>query len=150
MRFFNFPLFENMKFICLGIPTIIRSFLPPHVKIVLQGENGILGIGPYPQVNGEDPDLINAGNEAVTAMPGHSYFQSTTSFGMYRGRHMNTTIIGGMQVSKKGDIANWVVPNRLIKVFFLLLFNSLNHLFHYLLKYLKCCVFEKIHLLYYL
>ena len=82
----------------------------------MQGENGVLGIGPYPRVNEEDPDMINAGNEAISVMPGASFFSSTMSLGMYRGRHMNTTIIGGMQVSNKGDIANWVVPNRLIKV----------------------------------
>lgn len=99
----------------IGIPTIVRSFLRPDIKIVLQGENGILGIGPYPQVNQEDADLINAGNESVSAVEGASFFCSTTSFGMYRGRHMSATILGGMQVSRKGDIANWVVPNKLIK-----------------------------------
>lgn len=94
----------------------MRSFLPNDIKVVLQGENGILDIGPYPKPGGEDYDLINAGNEGVTAMPGASFFSSTVSFGMYRGRHMNATILGGMQVSRKGDLANWVVPNRLIKV----------------------------------
>jgi len=103
------------KILNQGIPTIVRSFLSPDIKIVLQGENGVLGMGPYPNPNGEDPDLINAGNESITAVKGASFFGSSVSFGMYRGRHMNMTILGGMQVSKKGDIANWVVPNRLIK-----------------------------------
>ena len=110
--------FENVQFLkhFLGIPTIVMNFLPNDVKIFLQGENGVLGIGHYPRVNEEDPDMINAGGEAVSVNPGASYFSSSMSFGMYRGRHMNATIIGGMQVSSKGDIANWVVPNKLLKV----------------------------------
>ena len=92
------------------------NFLPNDVKIYLQGENGVLGIGHYPRVNEEDSDITNAGCEAISVIPGVSYFSSSMSFGMYRGRHMNATIIGGMQVSSKGDIANWVVPNKLLKV----------------------------------
>ena len=116
------PLFNKYIFICYnypGIPTLVRSFLPPEVKIVLQGENGVLGIGQYPRVNEEDSDVVNAGNEAVSIIEGASFFQSSVSFGMYRGRHMSATILGGMQVSRKGDIANWVVPNKLIKVNYL-------------------------------
>ena len=88
------------------------NFLPNDVKIYLQGENGVLGIGNYPRVKEEVP----AGGEAISINPGASCFSSSISFGMYRGRHMNATIIGGMEVSSKGDIANWVIPNRLIKV----------------------------------
>ena len=82
----------------------------------MQGENGVLGIGPYPKPNQEDPDLINAGNESISVVQGASFFGNSVSFGMYRGRHMDVTLLGGMQVSKNGDIANWIVPNKIIKV----------------------------------